>query len=366
MSKVYRGRRGWLFHGQGNRRWIDLLCGMRSISEEVFAEWRDHISRFEYMSTSSRKIFAVVPEKHTALYKYLPLSVKPALPFPLQLFDLKMDGTDIYVSLFHELNSRSAENYLKTDSHWSAVGAFRAYQVICEKLGVTPLTEGDEVTFLRSSKRFSGDLARGDLSGCFEFPILPRFSTGISILFDNKLPRIGQCFETKCARAKNNSKIVVFGNSFSKFYFLDYVSRTFVDTVYFFSPSPDLSLIQEYSPDYLVLQTNERFLDVSPSYFDLIPFRARALFKWLNREKRECLRSVDNTNFLGALLHEVIEGNPQDYLSTSRNTCYLDQRELSLLRRIISPEALITDDEELVNGQYQRLVLESMLNSVSE
>ena len=67
---------------------------------------------------------------------------KPQKPF-LDIIKTKLDSGVVFVDIYDKLKEHYDNGeylYFRTDHHWTALGAYRAYEKFCETAGIVPLT----------------------------------------------------------------------------------------------------------------------------------------------------------------------------------------------------------------------------------
>lgn len=288
MADIIEGQDGWLFHGQGSNRWLDYLSGKRTLAEPTLHDWTDTLTRFneEARRQGADLSLWIVPEKHTVLRDLLPGNIAHHFsPFGRSL-ETKLVACGLTVldntSLIAEGSAGAFHS--KTDSHLNGKGAFHAYSSLLESLGfgadilppcTVPMVEVE---------------AYGDL-GRKVFP--PRTSPMATVCTDGQQPEVtgevrvsnvGSVSLTRSCHAPLHSKLLIFGNSFTSGDLLNLLARTFGEVLFIFSPAPDVHILREFKPRYVLFQTNERFISRGPSTFKGCTFRAVGLAKLLRGE----------------------------------------------------------------------------------
>jgi alginate O-acetyltransferase complex protein AlgJ len=186
----------------------------------------------------------------------------------------------------------------RTDSHWTPVGAFSAFQWLAASLGLDP----DGARFLDMPERavsYTGDLAVPGTDGPEMFyrrvapPGLLRTYANPVVALKERLGQenaaglhVGSHVSFHAPHAPFAQRVVLFGSSFSD-YRLECSLMTLCAALYFrelhfiWSTSLDLALIGRLSPDLVIIETPERFLTACPDdCFDLASYAARLVASW--------------------------------------------------------------------------------------
>ena len=154
--------------------------------------------------------------------------------------------------------------YPRTDPHWTAIGAFIAYQRLADEISrVAPMHRvvEEDVIFIETT-----------LVGELGFKVEPQMEApGASVavkrptaylVADNCVNNTGSMLITECPEAPPGT-CVVLGDSYSDALSL-YLAASFRKYVYAYTPRMDYDLVREHRPDVVVTVLNERFMITPP------------------------------------------------------------------------------------------------------
>ncbi len=160
-DQVVIGQSGYLFLGNGHNRVIDRTSGRKMPDARAVEGWADHMWQLSdwLQARGSDFLLVIAPNKHTIYPEFLPPEVAPA----------DITGTDMFIEAAREQNlplldlrtpmtglKASAQAYLKTDTHWTNLGAARGYEATLEALG----PDYDRIAYTAEElEHTSGDLA---------------------------------------------------------------------------------------------------------------------------------------------------------------------------------------------------------------
>lgn len=146
-GEVYEGIDGWLFL-QGGSNKVGTLYDRKSrlAGDSKLQRWKGVIEcrTRELERLSIQYVHVNVPEKQTIYDDKLrdPPIVDWRLSPSRRLGQIMQDSRHghAWLDLIEPLRAARDEDelYLKTDTHWSAAGCFRAYKVICARIGIAP------------------------------------------------------------------------------------------------------------------------------------------------------------------------------------------------------------------------------------
>jgi hypothetical protein len=198
---------------------------------------------------------------------------------------------------------RGFDVYPRTDSHWTCVGAFSAFQWAAPVLGLAL----DYAPFAATAARtlsYHGDLwsdAHADIPpDRFERRIIP---AGMARIHANAIVRlkeragleneaglhVGSAVVYRNERAQLAERLLLFGSSFSdhraECSLLLFVAALFFREVHFvWSANLDVGLIELLAPDRVLIEMPERFLTICPADdFDLATYQAETVARWAAR-----------------------------------------------------------------------------------
>ena len=279
----------------GNEDWLYLVGGSNNV-EALFAEessftpakcqaWINLLEgrRARLVEQGIRYLHLPAPEKLTVLPEYY----KGILPNPQgsptrALFSRLPNDQDVGVNPLQYFEQVKAKRqlYWKTDTHWSFYGAFAAYQLLCNKLGIEP--DQELVTYPRRKANVVMDL------GSKMKPVQREVITNFRLqersrrVYANELVEFKEkhgldntgalhvgshvVFENDSAKAVNK-KVVLFGDSFSEYrpsLLTGMLAETVSELHFIWGAELDYGYIEEQKPDIVVSELAERFMTLLP------------------------------------------------------------------------------------------------------
>lgn len=264
-SKVFQvkeGKEGWLFLDNDTNKSSDIFTGKVPLTPGDVAAWasfareaRDAVGADRFCSVIAPSKEDVFPELHPEEASSFGMSETVAAA-------LFADGLNISCPIRRLRQDREA--FIATDTHWSDLGAVICAIDIMEILGVYP-AGGIEFEFREVE-------AAGDLGSKMTPPrkakkkVLPPLPSQVRQVFDNQITSSGgiQIFENDAPAI--NKSILIFGGSSSS-HLTSIFARTFARTGRINSPTtmPVMEVVDLEKPDYVIAQTNARYLKTVPS-----------------------------------------------------------------------------------------------------
>jgi hypothetical protein len=240
-------------------------------SRDELGQWRILLERrIDWLR--SQKIpyrFLVAPNPHSAYPEMLPFDVASETPRPAtQLIEyLKETGSSAQViyPLDRLVESRDRPIFTKTNTHWTDLGAFLAYEVLMDEiagsLGVRRISETD--------LWFHEHVQPGDLGYKVEphecsvhiFGIIKKPKAQIKE--DNRVQLNGHRIDYECAEA-GAAVCLAFGDSFAHM-MLPFLAESFGQLVFAHLYTLDRELVAQVKPDVVVSIMNERFIIKVPN-----------------------------------------------------------------------------------------------------
>lgn len=142
-SRWYEGRNDWLFLGNSDN---DTVAKLKLSIEPSDQDISDEIARFDELAVKGNEANAKValligPNKSTIYPEYLPNKIKPSDKryisyFTSELSQIKnlylLDPTELLI----KRKTTEGLIYSRTDTHWNQKGAYIAFTLMMEKLGL--------------------------------------------------------------------------------------------------------------------------------------------------------------------------------------------------------------------------------------
>ncbi|WP_414828629.1 alginate O-acetyltransferase AlgX-related protein [Alteromonas sp. H39] len=265
--EVIEGENGWLYLDNDTNKSVEQFQGKVKLTRAAKKEWINYMRDFTALTESLNipSCFLVAPSKEYVVTENYPIGEFKNTPLQ-QLEKIMIKGFPLLVP------SESLKKYVKPtfrvcDTHWNAHGAMVATLEMCAHLNL----DAEEIKSHFSEDVYETKEVGGDL-GAKLFPpkthpesILTSHNYRDYVLYDNALPNFGRLIHISNSNAMLNKTLIFFGSS-SAYSMFNYVYRIFRNTVFFHTAgSIDKSVLEKISPDYLVAQSNARFLVRAPS-----------------------------------------------------------------------------------------------------
>lgn len=165
-SEAIIGEEGWLFLANGGA--LDMVMGRTPFRDGEAAVWLEGAEALRAAAAKRGAAFALLipPQKTTVYGEYLPDYIRRG--GGANRLDILKEGARLRDLPFADAKAKimakrnHAQLYYRSDTHWTARGAFEGYGAlmdVLEREGVrAPRLDPDRITF--PDKEFSGDLAR--------------------------------------------------------------------------------------------------------------------------------------------------------------------------------------------------------------
>ena len=266
--RIVKGADGWLFLDNDTNQSVEQYCGRYLLGRRELADWRLYLDSLA--SLASREGFKhsvlIAPAKEMVLSEFYPF-VKGDITPVEQILRLAKEGHNVLHPV-NELKTMADSPFRKCDTHWSPKGALTGLLASLRTLGL----DNNAVNELFSNDSYYSSLQSGDLGNKIFPPqsspelMLKGMSYRQWVVYDNHLPNFGRVVMFYNDEALIAGKCLIFGSS-SSYSFFSYVARVFSSVIFVHSSgSIDSQLVCDESPDYLIAQTNGRFV-VRPPVF---------------------------------------------------------------------------------------------------
>ncbi|MGO3699076.1 alginate O-acetyltransferase AlgX-related protein [Halomonas sp. AOP1-B1-8] len=260
--KVLKGKANWLFLDNDTNGSVDQYRGCLLLTDEGVKGWQRYFKDFYALAEKHGAASAVLvaPAKESVMGpRYHPYAEGAGGPIQ-QL--LALPEAQVLVYPVQALMALGDDAFIQTDTHWTQRGAMAASKVLAAALGLDD--RAVENTFV------DDEYDELSLTGDLGSKLKPKRTCRISSLrtfnyhqyrcFDNGLPNFGRLVVLANGKALMPGTCLIFGSS-SSYSMFNYVSRLFKRVVFVHSAgSLDPELVAAVKPDYLVVQTNARFV----------------------------------------------------------------------------------------------------------
>ncbi|MCS2609147.1 alginate O-acetyltransferase AlgX-related protein [Halomonas dongshanensis] len=262
ILKVLEGKSGWLFLDNDTNGSVDQYRGRLRLTTAGLATWQAYLARFHAIAerVGARSAMLVAPSKESVMGPhYHPCDEGSGGPIS-QLLGLPEANQLVYP--VRELNALGDSAFIQNDSHWAQRGAMQATCALASALGL----DDEAVKAVFAKDTYQPRTLVGDLGNKFspqrtcEIQALRSFNYNRYRHFDNGLPNFGRLLVLVYPKALLTSTCLIFGSS-SSYSMFNYLSRLFQRVVFVHSAgSLDPELVEAVRPEFLVVQTNARFV----------------------------------------------------------------------------------------------------------
>jgi hypothetical protein len=275
-TEVLAGREGWLFYTGENT--LDSHLGLSFLTGQELEKWRQLLERRQrWLAKHGMKyLFVIAPDKESIYPEYLPSWAEGRqVRTRLDQFVAYLQNHSNLPILDLRPALRAAKTndfiYIKTDTHWNALGAYFGYREIIRTLGQQlpgmaplPLEDFD----VRRAPDEAADLARflaqehsmNEPNYIFLIP-RPPLQTPEAIADVSILPKPWPPNEQPLVinNPARQYRAVVFRDSFASF-LVPFLGQHFNRIVFVWQRSWNLDVIRREQPDIVIDEMLERYL----------------------------------------------------------------------------------------------------------
>ncbi|MBB5212301.1 hypothetical protein [Microbulbifer hydrolyticus] len=265
--RIIEGREGWLFLDNDSNQSVDQYKGNLLLGKLELREWSTYLDnlRKNAQALSLRHALLIAPAKEMVLSDFYPHKKGKTSPVE-QVLALTRPEHHV-VHPVAELESSEFRTFRMCDTHWTSKGAMLGLLAVLRELGLDPV----EAAAVFEADKYKETMHSGDL-GSKVFPsqsakelVLTGAHYRKWVEYDNFLPNMGRVIVIRNTGAPYPAKCMIFGSS-SSYSFFDYISRVFSEVIFIHSAgSIDFDVVAAEKPDYLIAQTNGRFVVRPPS-----------------------------------------------------------------------------------------------------
>jgi hypothetical protein len=266
-AKIVVGYDGWIFLGHDSNRVLLQHTGDLAFTDDELDGWARVLEdRHDWVTRRGAQfLFLIPPNPHSVYPEKLPDEYPLAPRRPVVQLIEHLERRRSPVQVLYPIDELVAVRdsdliYPRTDSHWTALGAFIAYRALLDTLDPAiprRVLERDEIEFVEAP--FAGGL------GIKLDP--PLVSTQLAatvrdaravVVDDNCVRRNGRAIRFECDSAPDVS-CVLFGDSFS-YAMLRYLAESFRRFLFVHLPTLDREVVEAADADIVISACNERFL----------------------------------------------------------------------------------------------------------
>lgn len=265
---VIKGKDGWLFYNSSKRGDANSIAdfqGTNHYSTEQLEHIKNRLLEMEQITNENGAEFILVfaPNKSSIYDEYMPdyflrINKQSKLDNLVEYLKVETDLKIVYPK--NELIANKNKNlYYKLDTHWNELGAYIAFEEYMETLYDIKIPK------LKTLEIISAELNHGDLSGMINlnsgeledrnYEIKNKKTYGFEEVYSNGTAHIEYLSENK-----NGLKLLSFRDSFCTA-LIPYISQTYENSTFIWSPNFDESMVQSQKPDVVMLEMVERYTD---------------------------------------------------------------------------------------------------------
>jgi alginate O-acetyltransferase complex protein AlgJ len=264
--KVLAGKDNWLFLDNDTNNSVEQFTGKILLDSEAKQGWKIYMDALVTHATAlqCRHVLLLAPAKEAVYAQFHPYTKAAVTPVE-QVLALAPGELNLCYPQ-QALALAEQRSFRLTDTHWSPYGAMLASVELAVMLGF----ERDVLCKLFSNDTYRSVQISGDL-GNKVFPplqaeeqLLKNFSYRKCVVSDNGLANFGRTVVLEYTEALQQAHLVIFGAS-SSYSMLDFLCRIFSRITFMHTAGNiDPSELRRLAPDYLVCQTNARYVIRAP------------------------------------------------------------------------------------------------------
>lgn len=293
---ILHGAQGWLFLDNDTNKSVAQHTGELLLDEYQQSDWLRYMQGFTQLAASNSTPYAllVAPAKE-AVYRQFHPHPRSDVTVVEQLQALAPDSFPLVYPESLLATATQRPTFRMKDTHWTHYGAMLATVAVCQQLGV----DYSAIKKLFASDRYSEREVDGDL-GNKVYPPEKHSEAFLKgnrylkrVVYDNGLDNFGRTQVFWHQKALVSGHCLVFGSS-SAYSMLAYLTRVFSQvTLIHTAGNIDPAMLHALQPDYLVAQTNGRFVVVPPTVdYDLRATIAHKLAAKSSSQRDDCIAAA--------------------------------------------------------------------------
>lgn len=314
--KVLQGKDGWLFLDNDTNQSVEQFTGKLRLDRPAVAAWDDYLTSSIRVAEQHDIPFAllIAPTKESVYSDKYPYDRAPITAIDEVLNRAGEDYPLVYPT--EALRRAPMRSFRITDTHWSVYGACVATKELGQQLDIQRV----KLDALYANDSYRLQTLVGDLGNKL-FPnqaaeelLLTSFNFRRFIHYDNGLQNFGRILMCVNPAALVDGHCLVFGSS-SIYSMLNYLTRLFSTiTVIHSAGNIDPAILAAIKPQYLVAQTNARFVIRAPvTHYDLPSVISGKLDEMCETEQTELLHqshqwTSKHDSELGRYYHQLLAG----------------------------------------------------------
>ncbi|XAG24797.1 hypothetical protein MRM62_00850 [bacterium 19CA03SA04] len=261
FDSTIRGMGDWLFLGEDTNDSVAQYIGSNRQDEIWISGWNNYFKEVDfYLSGKAKFSFVISPSKEELFSDFYPFK-RYEKTHVEHLID--MHGKYIVWPKVELYNNRYL-SYDIAETHWNDFGAYIAFIQYLESVDLK-VDIFDDVKF--TVKEVYGDLGHKVSPVVKSVRLFLDDDESGLIRTDNGVVNHGNMKTILNDNSLLASTLVIYGGS-SANYFLKFASRVFRTVIFYHSTgSIDKDIFTKYNPDYVLFQSNQRFLVRPPAPF---------------------------------------------------------------------------------------------------
>lgn len=267
IDNILLGFDGWLFLKNDRNDSIGILDGSIRLKTDAEIMWREFAKSLKRLP-ESKSCFLICPLKEKVYSEYYPYKEENENSL---YNDVKKILQEEDVRFYYPLddlikNKPRGYMYSKTDTHWTYAGAWVALKKLLIDLGYD-IKESDEFKFKKGGRPGNlGSKFIPQITSEVDYPDLSN-KQSFEIVFENQLQQDGQIQEFINENAKFKEKVVLFGDSSSRYWY-PLLATLFKKVVCLRSSGGYIEDILEYEkPNLILIERGERFTRTPPTNY---------------------------------------------------------------------------------------------------
>ncbi|MDZ5460324.1 hypothetical protein [Azohydromonas lata] len=258
MLQILRGNDNWLFLENDTNRSVDQYTGRFLLDEQALTKYETFVNGLKELQQTQPMCYLVSPNKESVFPAHYPYARGGVTILDQVMATCGLGNEEYFIYPKDEL-FKAQNSYCRTDTHWTYGGAYTAFARCLSKFDVS--------VNHKNLFKFKTTLFEGDLGSKLEkleydtYTVATPAGKAPEIIFKSGTPRNhGRIIIYGNSDAPVKGTLAIFGSSFS-YYFLEMFATVFSRVFFMYSPaSPVMEILDEEKPDFVILETPERFL----------------------------------------------------------------------------------------------------------
>lgn len=269
VMEVVEGYGGWLFLANDTNASIDQFTGKKLLSDDETQRWQRFAAELERLQRQRSVLFLTANSKEKVRPEFYPYEKADVTPTEQVEALLTAAGVD-YCNPVAAMRA-TPDSYYPTDTHWSSRGAYLAFLACMRYFG---FSDDFSAICAFESREVAGDLGSKMDPPAKSSSTVAVFQkdSGMYCRFSNHLPGTGNITIYENTRPIHARTLIIFGGSSSgaggfALLFANVFKRVVVVNL---PGSYVHEIVDTETADYVILQTNERYLTLPGRVIDTL------------------------------------------------------------------------------------------------